>query len=156
LLCPQIALGVRRSNCGTGSHGNQTGESYGPLQAVDETHFPRITRLLTAHGHSSDKAADIVLLASRSDASARQWIKVLAGADTARARYQWALGTTAWSGRLANRCLLTVRLVLFAWRSERRSLASTDGNPTAGTIIDGDHHEEDDDRHENDDRQRRR
>jgi hypothetical protein len=55
-----------------------------------------------------------------------------------------------------NRCLLTVRLVLFAWRSERRSLASTDGNPTAGTIIDGDHHEEDDDHHENDDRQRRR
>jgi hypothetical protein len=61
-----------------------------PHQAGDE--FPNITALLTAHGHSPDKAADIVLLARRSDASARQWIKVLAGADAARARYEWALG----------------------------------------------------------------
>jgi hypothetical protein len=63
-----------------------------PHQAVDETHFPRVTALLTAHGHSPDKAADIVLLARGSDASARQWIKVLAGADAARDRYQEALG----------------------------------------------------------------
>ena len=61
-------------------------------QVAGEIRFPRITALLTAHGHSPDKAADIVLLARRSDASARQWIKVLAGADAARARYQGALG----------------------------------------------------------------
>jgi hypothetical protein len=61
-------------------------------QVADEIRFPNITALLTAHGHSPDKAADIVLLASRNDASARQWIKVLAGADAARDRYQRALG----------------------------------------------------------------
>ena len=54
--------------------------------------FPRITALLTAHGHSPDKAADIVLHARRKYPPARQWIKVLAGADAARARYQQALG----------------------------------------------------------------
>jgi hypothetical protein len=61
-------------------------------QAVDEIRFPHVTALLTAHGHSPHQAADIVLLARRSDASARHWIKVLARADVARARYQWALG----------------------------------------------------------------
>jgi hypothetical protein len=59
---------------------------------TDEIRFPRVTALLTAHGHSPDRAADIVLLARRKDAPARQWIKVLARADAARARYQWALG----------------------------------------------------------------
>jgi hypothetical protein len=59
---------------------------------TDEIRFPRITALLTAHGHSPDEAADIVLLARRNDTSARQWVKVLARADAARARYQWALG----------------------------------------------------------------
>jgi hypothetical protein len=54
--------------------------------------FPRVTALLTAHGHSHDTAAEIVLLARRNDASARRWIKVLAGADAARDRYQRALG----------------------------------------------------------------
>jgi hypothetical protein len=54
--------------------------------------FPRVTALLEAHGHSPDQAADIVLLAHRKDAPARQWIKVLAGADAARDRYQRALG----------------------------------------------------------------
>jgi hypothetical protein len=58
---------------------------------TDEIRFPRVTALLTAHGHSPDRAADIVLLARRKDAPARQWIKVLARADAARARYQWAL-----------------------------------------------------------------
>jgi hypothetical protein len=61
-------------------------------RAVDEIRFPHVTALLTAHGHSPDQAADIVLLARRNDASARQWIKVLARADAARARYQWGLG----------------------------------------------------------------
>jgi hypothetical protein len=61
-------------------------------QVAGEILFPRITELLTTHGHSPDQAADIVILARRSDASARQWIKVLAGADVARARYQWAAG----------------------------------------------------------------
>jgi hypothetical protein len=50
-----------------------------------------------------------------------------------------------------SRCLLTVRLFLFAWRLERRSLASADGR----NDHDGGHQEEDDDHHENDDRQRR-
>jgi hypothetical protein len=61
-------------------------------QVADEIRFPHITALLTAHGHSHDKAADIVLLARHKHAPARRWIKVLAGADAARARYQWALG----------------------------------------------------------------
>jgi hypothetical protein len=39
-----------------------------------------------------DNAANIVLLARHKDAPARQWIKVLARADAARARYQGALG----------------------------------------------------------------
>jgi hypothetical protein len=56
------------------------------------TVFPRVYALLTAHGHSHDQAAEIVLLARRSDAPARHWIKVLARADAARARYQLALG----------------------------------------------------------------
>jgi hypothetical protein len=75
---------------GTGSHGDH-GESYGPPSKVDEILFPNITELLTAHGHSPDQAADIVLLARSGQAPARQWIKVLAGADAARARYQGAL-----------------------------------------------------------------
>jgi hypothetical protein len=54
-----------------------------------------------------------------------------------------------------NRCLLTVRSFLFAWRLERRSLASTDGNADGRNDHDGDHHDEDDDHHENDDRLRR-
>jgi hypothetical protein len=54
--------------------------------------FRRVTALLTAHGHSPDEAADIVLLARHKHAPARQWIKVLAGADAARGRYQWAVG----------------------------------------------------------------
>lgn len=57
-----------------------------------EIAFPRITALLTAYGHSADKAAEIVLFARRKYAPARQLIKVLAGADTARARYRQALG----------------------------------------------------------------
>jgi hypothetical protein len=61
-------------------------------QVTDEIRFPHVTALLTAHGHSPDKAADIVLSALHNDASARQWIKVLAGADAARACYQRALG----------------------------------------------------------------
>jgi hypothetical protein len=61
-------------------------------QVADENRFPRITALLTAHGHSPDQAADIVLYARSKDAPARQWIKVLARADAARARYQRALG----------------------------------------------------------------
>jgi hypothetical protein len=61
-------------------------------QVAGEIRFPRITALLLAHGHSPHKAADIVLLARHSDASARHWIKVLAKADAARARYQGALG----------------------------------------------------------------
>jgi hypothetical protein len=61
-------------------------------QLADENRFPRITALLTTHGHSPDQAAYIVLHARHRQASARQWIKVLAGADAARARYQWALG----------------------------------------------------------------
>jgi hypothetical protein len=61
-------------------------------QVAGEIRFPHITALLTAHGHSPDQAADIVLLARRNDASARQWVKVLARADAARARYQRALG----------------------------------------------------------------
>jgi hypothetical protein len=61
-------------------------------QVAGEILFPRITALLTAHGHSPDQAADIVLHARYRHAPARQWIKVLAGADAARARYQWALG----------------------------------------------------------------
>jgi hypothetical protein len=59
---------------------------------TDEICFPNITALLTANGHSLDKAAEIVLFARRKHSSARQWIKVLAQADAARARYQWALG----------------------------------------------------------------
>jgi hypothetical protein len=54
--------------------------------------FPRVTALLTAHGHSPDKAGEIVLLERRKDAPARQWIKVLARAAAARDRYQRALG----------------------------------------------------------------
>ena len=61
-------------------------------QVADENRFPRITALLTAHGHSPDKAADIVLHARYGQAPARQWIKVLARADAARACYQRALG----------------------------------------------------------------
>jgi hypothetical protein len=61
-------------------------------QVADETRFYRVTALLTAHGHSPDKAADIVLHARRKHAPARQWIKVLAGTDAARARYHCALG----------------------------------------------------------------
>jgi hypothetical protein len=53
---------------------------------------PCVTALLKTHGHSPDQAADIVLLARHKDAPARQWIKVLARADAARARYQLALG----------------------------------------------------------------
>lgn len=54
--------------------------------------FPRITALLTAHGHSPEQAADIVLYARSRHAPARQWIKILARADAARDRYQRALG----------------------------------------------------------------
>ena len=61
-------------------------------QVTDEICFPHITALLTANGHSSDKAAEIVLFARHKHSSARQLIKVLAGADIARARYQQALG----------------------------------------------------------------
>jgi hypothetical protein len=61
-------------------------------QVADEIYFPHVTALLTAHGHSPDRAADIVLLARRKDAPARQWIKVLSRADAARDRYQRALG----------------------------------------------------------------
>jgi hypothetical protein len=60
-------------------------------QVADEIRFPNITALLTSHGHSPDQAADIVLLARHKHSPARQWIKVLAGADAARARYQRAL-----------------------------------------------------------------
>jgi hypothetical protein len=59
---------------------------------TDEIRFPHITALLTANGHSPEKAAEIVLFARCKHASARQLIKVLAGADIAPARYQWALG----------------------------------------------------------------
>src|SRR5450432_2707440 len=45
-----------------------------------------------AHGHSPDKAADIVLHARHNSAPARQWIKVLARADAAGDRYQQAVG----------------------------------------------------------------
>jgi hypothetical protein len=62
-----------------------------PHHAVDEIRFPNITALLTTHGHSPDKAADIILLARHNDAPARQWIKVLARADAARDRYQQAI-----------------------------------------------------------------
>jgi hypothetical protein len=48
--------------------------------------------LLTAYGHSPDKAADIVMHARRKCGPARQWIKVLAGAAAAHDRYQRALG----------------------------------------------------------------
>jgi hypothetical protein len=61
-------------------------------QVADEIRFPHITALLTAHGHSPDKAAEIVLLARHKQAPARQWIRVLARADAARDRYQRALG----------------------------------------------------------------
>jgi len=61
---------------------------WGSLLTEADT-FPRITALLTAHGHSPDQAAAIVLHARHNYAPARQWIKVLAGADAARARYQW-------------------------------------------------------------------
>ena len=61
-------------------------------KVADDSRFPRITALLTAHGHSTDGAADIVLRARYRQAPARQWIKVLARADAARARYQRALG----------------------------------------------------------------
>jgi hypothetical protein len=61
-------------------------------QVTDESRFPHITALLTVHGHSPDPAADIVLHARHNYAPARQWIKVLAGADASRARYQRALG----------------------------------------------------------------
>jgi hypothetical protein len=61
-------------------------------QVADENRFPHITALLTAHGHSPGQAADIILHARYRQAPARQWIKVLARADAARARYQWALG----------------------------------------------------------------
>jgi hypothetical protein len=60
-------------------------------QVTDESRFPHITALLTAHGHSPDEAADIVLHARHNYAPARQLIKVLAGAGAARARYQRAL-----------------------------------------------------------------
>jgi hypothetical protein len=60
-------------------------------QMTDENRFPRITALLTAHGHSPDQAADIVLYARSKDAPARQWIKVLARAAAERARYKQAL-----------------------------------------------------------------
>jgi hypothetical protein len=60
-------------------------------QVAGEIRFPRITALLTAHGHSPDQAADIVLYARSKDAPARQWIKVLARAAAERARYQQAL-----------------------------------------------------------------
>ena len=61
-------------------------------QVTDEICFPNITALLTAHGHSPDKAAEIVLLARHKQAPARQWIRVLARADAARDRYERALG----------------------------------------------------------------
>jgi hypothetical protein len=60
-------------------------------QVTDESRFPRITALLTSHGHSPDQAADIVLHARRNYAPARQWIKVLAGAAAAHDGYQRAL-----------------------------------------------------------------
>jgi hypothetical protein len=60
-------------------------------QVAHENRFPRITALLTAHGHSPDQAADIVLHARYKDAPARQWIKVLTRAAAERARYQQAL-----------------------------------------------------------------
>jgi hypothetical protein len=61
-------------------------------QVADENRFSRITALLTAHGHSPEQAADIVLLARYGQAPARQWIKVLARADAVRDLYQRALG----------------------------------------------------------------
>jgi hypothetical protein len=61
-------------------------------QVTDEIRFPHITALLMANGHSPDKAAEIVLFARRKHAPARQLIKVLAGADAARARYRGTLG----------------------------------------------------------------
>jgi hypothetical protein len=39
-------------------------------QVADEIRFPHITALLTAHGHSPDKAAEIVLLARHKQAPA--------------------------------------------------------------------------------------
>ena len=60
-------------------------------QVAGEIRFPRITALLTAHGHSPDQAADNVLYARSKHAPARQWIKVLARAAAERARYQEAL-----------------------------------------------------------------
>jgi hypothetical protein len=69
----------------------QTGENVSH-QVTDEICFPNITALLTANGHSLDKAAEIVLFARHKQAPARQWIKVLARADAARDRYQRALG----------------------------------------------------------------
>jgi hypothetical protein len=57
---------------------------------VTETNaFPRITALLTAHGHSPDEAAAIVLFARRKHA--RQWIRALVGVAASRARYQQTL-----------------------------------------------------------------
>jgi hypothetical protein len=69
-------------------------------QVTDESRFPHITALLTAHGHSPDQAADIVLHARHNYAPARQWIKVLAGAAAAHDRYQQALGLPFPLGRL--------------------------------------------------------
>jgi hypothetical protein len=63
----------------------------GDVSLSRRENFPRVTALLTAHGHSPDKAADIVSLALHKHAPARQWIKVLTGAGAARARYQRAL-----------------------------------------------------------------
>ncbi len=55
--------------------------------------FPRVYALTDGQWlRASDEADEIVLLARRrKNVSARKWIKVLAGAGAARARYRQAL-----------------------------------------------------------------